>query len=105
MALGNHMPHAKTALILMMACALPSAVEALGLGEIHVSSALNETLAAEVDIVGATSEDMTSITASLADRGTFQRFGIDRPGFLSSATFRIAMDHQGQPVLVIRSTE
>jgi pilus assembly protein FimV len=31
------------------------------------------------------------------------RFGIDRPAFLSTATFRIAMDGKGQPVLAIRS--
>ncbi len=99
------MPHAKTALVLLMAFALPGAAEALGLGEIHVDSALNEPLAAEVEIVGATTEDLAEITASVANPETFLRFGVDRPAFLSTAAFRIAMDSKGQPFLAIRSTE
>ena len=99
------MPHTKTALILMVAFALPSAAEALGLGEIHVDSALNEPFAAEVDIVGTTAEDLAGLTASVANRETFLRFGVDRPSFLSTAVFRIAMDGKGRPVLAIRSTE
>jgi len=99
------MPHSKTALILMVIFALPSAAEALGLGEIHVDSALNESLAAEVDIVGATAEDLAGITASVANSETFLRYGVDRPAFLSTISFRIAMDRKGQPVLAIRSTD
>src|ERR1700734_4038951 len=100
------MPHAKTAktaLVLMVAFASPQAAEALGLGEIHVDSALNEPLVAEVQIVGATTEDLAEITASVANPETFLRFGVDRPAFLSTATFRVAMDGKGQPILAIRS--
>jgi FimV-like protein len=99
------MPHTKAALILMMAVTLPSAADALGLGEIHVISTLNEPLAADVDIVGATAEDLPEISASIANPETFLRFGLDRPAFLSSAAFRIAMNGKGQPVLAIRSTD
>jgi len=99
------MPHTKTALILMLAFALPGAAQALGLGEIHVDSAFNEPLAAEIDIVGATAEDLAGITASIADRETFLRFGVDRPAFLSTAAFKITRDSKGQPVLTIRSTD
>ncbi len=99
------MPHTKAALILMMAFTLPSAAEALGLGEIHVTSTLNEPLAADVDIVGATAEDLPEISASIADPEAFLRFGLDRPAFLSSAAFRIAINGNGQPVLSIRSTD
>jgi len=99
------MPHTKVALILMMALTLPSAAEALGLGEIHVISTLNEPLAADVDLVGATAEDLPEIRASIANPETFLRFGLDRPAFLSSAAFRIAENGKGQPVLAIRSKE
>jgi pilus assembly protein FimV len=97
------MPHAKIALVLFVAFVLPTAAEALGLGEIHVDSALNEPLAAEVEIVGATADDLAGISASIANPEAFQRFGVDRPAFLSTATFRIAMDGKGQPILAIRS--
>jgi pilus assembly protein FimV len=105
MILEQAMPHAKTALVLLMAFALPCAADALGLGEIHVDSALNEPLAAEVEIVGATPEDLAGITASVANAETFLRFGVDRPAFLSTAAFRIAMDGKGRPVLAIRSRD
>jgi pilus assembly protein FimV len=103
--LEQSMPHTKAALILMVAFTIPSAAEALGLGEIHVVSALNEPLVAEADIVGATAEDLAGISASIANPETFLRFGIDRPAFLSSAAFRITMNGRGQPVLAIRSTD
>ncbi len=98
------MPHTKTALVLMMTFVLPGAAQALGLGEIHVDSALNEPFAAEIDIVGATAEDLAGITASVANSETFRRFGVERPAFLTTAVFKIAQDSKGQPVLVIRST-
>ncbi|HTB28429.1 MAG TPA: FimV/HubP family polar landmark protein, partial [Steroidobacteraceae bacterium] len=99
MALG------KTALMLMVALAVPRAAGALGLGEIHVDSALNEPLAAQIDIVGATAEDLSGITATIANRDTFLRFGVERPAFLSTATFKIVRDSSGRPVLAVRSTQ
>ncbi|HZE44455.1 MAG TPA: FimV/HubP family polar landmark protein [Steroidobacteraceae bacterium] len=88
-----------------MALSLPGAAHALGLGEIHVNSALNEPLAAEIDILGATAEELSSLTASIANRDTFLRFGAVRPAFLASATFKVSHDLKGSPVLVIRSTD
>ncbi|MDP9009501.1 MAG: hypothetical protein M3N91_12495 [Pseudomonadota bacterium] len=92
-------------LVLMMALSLPGAAHALGLGEIHVDSALNEPLAAEIDIVGATAEELSGLTASIANRDAFLRFGAERPAFLASATFKVSHDVKGRPVLVVRSTD
>jgi pilus assembly protein FimV len=88
-----------------MALALPGAAEALGLGEIHVNSGLNEPLAADIDILGATAEELSGITASIADRETFESFDVDRPAFLSSVAFKVARDSRGRAVLAIRSTD
>jgi pilus assembly protein FimV len=88
-----------------MACTLPSAGHALGLGEIHVDSALNEPLAAEIDIVGATPEDLIGLIATVANRETFAHFNAERPSFLNSATFKVTTDAKGKPVLAIRSSE
>src|SRR5450432_2633046 len=99
------MSSGKNPLVLMMALSVPGAAHALGLGDIHVDSALNERLAAEIDIVGATALDLTDLRATLANRETFLRYGADRPAFLSSATFKVTQDSQGRPVLAIRSTE
>jgi pilus assembly protein FimV len=99
------MSRGQNPLVLMMALSLPGAAQALGLGEIHVNSALNEPLVADIEIVGATAEELSSLTASVANRDTFLRFGAERPAFLASATFKVSRDVRGKPVLVIRSTD
>src|ERR1700677_4954980 len=99
------MSHGKTALTLMMALALPGAAQALGLGEIHLDSALNEPLAADIDIVGATAGDLGGITPSIANRENFQQFGVDRSAFLSTVAFKISRDSTGRAVLAIRSMD
>lgn len=99
------MSRGQNPLMLMMALSLPGAAHALGLGEIHVDSALNEPLAAEIDIVGATAEELAGLTATVASRDTFLKFGADRPSFLATATFKVAHDARGRPVLSIRSTD
>jgi FimV-like protein len=92
-------------ILLMLAMSLPGAVRALGLGEIRVDSALNEPLSAQIDIVGATRDELIALTAKVPNREIFQRYGADRPAFLSSATFKVGLDAQGRPVLNVRSTE
>ena len=91
--------------MLMLAMALPGAARALGLGEIRVDSQLNEPLSAQIDIVGATRDDLAALTAKVAGRDIFQRYGADRPSFLSSAIFKVGLDAKGRPVLNIRSTD
>jgi pilus assembly protein FimV len=99
------MSSGKNPLLLMMALSMPGAANALGLGDIHVDSGLNERLAAEIDIVGASALDLTDLRAAVADRETFLHYGADRPAFLSSTTFKVTQDGQGRPQLAIRSTE
>ena len=91
--------------MLMMALTMPGASHALGLGDIHVDSALNERLAAEIDIVGASAVELNDLRAAVANNETFLRYGADRPTFLSSTTFKVVQDSQGRPVLAVRSTE
>ena len=99
------MSSGKNPLVLMMALSMPGAANALGLGDIHVDSGLNEPLAAEIDIIGATATELTDLQAAVANRETFLHYGADRPGFLSSATFKVTQDSHGRPVLAVRSTE
>ena len=99
------MPSGKNPLMLMMALSVPGAAHAIGLGDIHVDSALNEHFAAEIDIVGATALQLTELRASVANREVFLRYGADRPAFLSSATIKVVQDSRGRPVLAVRSSE
>ncbi len=93
--------------LIMMACLLsPSLSWALGLGEIHLNSALNEPLNAEIDLVAAAPDELTALRASLASRDAFTRYGIDRPPFLSTITFKTGKSSRdGRDVLLVRSTD
>lgn len=92
-------------ILLVLAMSLPGAARALGLGDIRIDSALNEPLSAQIDIVGATRDELIALTAKVANREVFQHYGADRPAFLASATFKVGMDSQGRPVLNVRSAE
>ncbi len=78
---------------------------ALGLGEIHLHSGLNEPLNADIDIIAATPEELTALRASLAPREAFTRYGIDRPPFLTSFTFKVGKSKEGHDVLIVHSTD
>jgi pilus assembly protein FimV len=78
---------------------------ALGLGEIHLNSALNEPMSAEIDLIAASPEELSALHATLAPRDAFTRYGIDRPPFLSSLTFKVAKSKDGRDVLQVRSTD
>jgi pilus assembly protein FimV len=88
--------------LLLSALAAPSALYALGLGEIRLNSALNQPFDAEIELVSATQEDLSALSASLATGDAFQRYGLDRPAFLSEFTFRVARSG-GRDVLRITS--
>ena len=92
--------------LMLMACLLsPSLSWALGLGEIHLNSALNEPMNAEIDLIAASPDELTALRASLAGKDSFTRYGIDRPPFLSTLTFKVGKGKDGRDVLQVRSTE
>src|SRR6202522_264353 len=78
---------------------------ALGLGEIHLNSALNEPLNAEIDLIAAAPDELAALRATLAPRDAFTRYGIDRPPFLSTLTFKVGKGKDGRDVLLVRSTD
>ncbi len=91
--------------MMLMACLLcPTLSWALGLGEIHLNSALNEPLNAEIDLVSASPDELIALRATLAGHDAFTRYGIDRPPFLSSLTFKVGKGKDGRDVLLVRST-
>ena len=92
--------------LMLMACLLsPSLTWALGLGEIHLNSSLNEPMNAEIDLLAAAPEELSALRASLATRESFTRYGIDRPPFLSTLTFKVGKSKDGRDVLQVRSTD
>jgi pilus assembly protein FimV len=99
------MPRGPYPLLLTLAMTLSGRVDAVGLGDIHVDSALNEPLSAQIEIVGASAEDLVELKAAVADRETFQRYGAEYPAFLSTANFKVARDPEGRPILAVHSDQ
>ena len=89
--------------LLMSALLSPTALNALGLGEIHLRSALNQPFDAEIELVSAAAEDLAALRASLASSETFTRYGLDRPAYLSDFTFRVERGADGRDVLRVTS--
>jgi pilus assembly protein FimV len=83
----------------------PSVALGLGLGEIRLSSALNEPLSAEIDLVAATPEELATLEAQLASVEIFERYGLDRPSYLNSLEFSVGRGGDGRSVLRIRSRD
>ena len=88
--------------LLMSALMSPTALYALGLGDIRLNSALNQPFDAEIELVSAAQEDLAALRASLASSDTFLRYGLDRPAYLSDFTFRVVRSG-GKDVLRITS--
>jgi pilus assembly protein FimV len=97
--------------LMLMACLLsssslwPSMSWALGLGEIHLNSSLNQPMNAEIDLIAASPDELTALRATLAGREAFTRYGIDRPPFLSTLTFKVGKGKDGRDSLLVHSTE
>ncbi len=91
--------------LLVLALSLPEVSHALGLGNLRVDSKLNEPLSAQIDILGATPDELKAMRASVASPELFQRYHAERPAFLSSATITVGTDAAGKPILNIKSSE
>lgn len=83
----------------------PAAAMGLGLGEIRLGSSLNEPLSAEIDLVAATPEELAALEAKLASPEVFQRYGLERPTYLSTIEFSVGRGQDGRNVLRVRSSD
>ncbi len=89
--------------LLLSALLSPGALYALGLGEIHLHSALNQPFDADIDLVAAQEEDLSALRASLAPNDAFARYGLDKPAYLSDFTFRVVRGSDGRSYLKVTS--
>ena len=89
--------------LLLSALVSPSALYALGLGEIRLNSGLNQPFDADIEIVSATDDDLSALRASLAPSDTFTRYGLDKPGYLADFTFKVVRAPGGRDYLKVTS--
>ncbi|MCB1736102.1 MAG: hypothetical protein H6981_11845 [Gammaproteobacteria bacterium] len=84
---------------------LAQAAFALGLGDVHQQSALNQPLAATIEIIAPNPEDMKGLSVNLADSAAFERAGIQRPGYLDDLRFAVVTPPSGAPYISISTKE
>ncbi len=79
-------------------------VRALGLGEIDVSSDLNQRFVASIPLTEISAEDLETVSVSVAPNEAFERAGIERAEYLSSLSFEIRND-RGRPRVIVTSSQ
>jgi len=83
---------------------LSSNAWALGLGEIHLDSALNGPMRAQIELLSASPEELENLVVALASQETFARYGLDRPYFLQDLVFDIVRTDAGAYVNITSTT-
>lgn len=84
---------------------LPMTARALGLGEIKLNSALNDKFSADIQVVGATSDELDSLDVKLAGIAQFTQAGLDHPGVLDQLQFIVVRNPDGTAYVHITSTQ
>lgn len=90
-------------LVLLGALLSPSALYALGLGELKLNSALNQPFDAEIELIAPTSEELAELKVALANNEAFARYGLDRPAFLSNFEFSVTRNRDGSSTIKVTS--
>ena len=94
----------KTYIVLFASCVMAATAAryswALGLGELTLSSYLNEPFRAEVALLEADLLDENDVHVGLAPDTDFSRFGLERVFFLTDIRFEIQSDPSGKRVIL-----
>ena len=88
---------------LAAACLWATQAWALGLGRLTVTSALGETLKAEIEITSMTPEEASSLQLRIAPSEAFRAAGVEYNAALPSATVQVVRRPDGRSVVRISS--
>lgn len=92
--------------LLVIVLMLPwAAVQAAGLGKLTLNSALGQPLAAEIEIVTTSSDDVASLKASVATREAFAQAGINYESVLSAVKASVELRSNGNPYIKLTSPQ
>lgn len=84
---------------------LPATVNALGLQDIKVESALNQPLNARVELISADANAIDQIKVGLADATQFTSAGVARPFILTKLRFKAEVGSDGRAFIHITSRQ
>ncbi|AGA91372.1 FimV C-terminal domain protein [Thioflavicoccus mobilis 8321] len=83
----------------------PTGAEALGLGELHADSALNQPFLGEIELIDAKVDELDTLKVSLASEAEFEKAGAERYFFLNKLRFNPQIAPDGRPVIRVTSRE
>jgi pilus assembly protein FimV len=89
----------------ILAMLIPTAGNALGLGNITMKSALNQPLDAEIQLLSVQSGDLDNLVVRLGSDEDFARVGADRAFFLTKIVFKIEKKPNGTPYIKLSTLE
>jgi pilus assembly protein FimV len=81
----------------------PGVVHALGLGNLRVNSALNESLNAEIDFTSISKRELKSLNVGLASRADFDGAGVEKLSYLTGIRFTLAKRLDGRSFLQLQT--
>jgi pilus assembly protein FimV len=82
---------------------LPGMSFALGLGDIQLTSRLNAPLDAQIEVLGATPEEVAQLRVQMASRDLFSRYGLDYPNYFSGINVALTRSADGRDVIRLTS--
>lgn len=91
--------------VAVMLCLAPTALAALGVGGLDVSSGLNQPFDAKIPIVGAKQGELIDVKARLAEKDVFKRAGLARPYELAALKFEVVPTGEESGYIHITSRE
>jgi len=83
----------------------PGCALALEIGEIEVSSSLNQLFDAIIPLPKLTPEELSKISVKLGPPSMFKEFGLDRTSILAKLVFSIEYNAEGEVYVKVISTE
>lgn len=89
----------------LLAVTLPGTSFALGLGEMKVSSYLDQPFYAEIALIDIGNTPLSLIKPEFASLDTYERMGLTRSAIMSMLQIRIAKSASGKPIIQITSNE
>lgn len=95
----------KTALVTAMLGAFASQTFAMGLGDIHLNSVLNQPLLAEIALLSPTPADLAELRVALASNDAYSKAGVERTFFHTKLRFDVVSKPDGSAVIKITSRE
>ena len=84
---------------------IPTAAYSLGVGEIKLHSGFNQSLKAEIELIGAADDKISDLSVSLATPEKFDEAGVPWSYFLKNIKFKPVKRANGSAFIEISSTE